>query len=326
MNSLKTVALILGISSLMLLASLSPGNCFTPPPLPMGTGQEAFPGLPPGPMPGPGPGPMPGPFPGPGPGLSPFGLGDCGAQSCGPGLGIEVGGRAYYTTNIVKWKNDQGADVDFIEDLHFSRNTLLGEIYGALRMPPWGALSYTFTFPRLDNGHGTLLGDLVIGQTLFPAGTQITAKIERTIHRWEGEYFIPVGCSLRVGPYLMGELFVQKLTVDDGTVSESRTFQEFIMGVGGSAEFAPAYNFFLKGKAAYTFLQNQSGVFVDVEGRFFPDLASCGVQGMTGSLRPYLGAGYRLRQSTRFKEDDRENNNRFELTIHGPYASVSVVF
>lgn len=317
MNSVKTVALMLGISSLVLLASLGPGNCFTPPPLPGGPGQGPFPGV--------APGPMPGPFPGPGPGLSPFGVGDCGSQSCGPGLAIEVGGRAYYTTNNLKWRNDQGRDVDFIEDLHFSRNTLVGEIYGALRMPPWGALTYTFMFPRLDHGYGTLLEDLTIGQMLFPAGTQITAKIDRMIHRWEGEYFIPIGLTMRAGPYLLGELLIQKLTVDDGTVSESRTYQEFIMGVGGSAEFAPAYNFFIKGKAAYTFLHNQSGVYADVEGRFFPDLASCGVQGMTGSFRPYLGAGYRLRYSTRTKEHS-EHNDRFELTIHGPYASVGVVF
>jgi hypothetical protein len=219
--------------------------------------------------------------------------------------------------------NDNAPDVDFIRDLHFSPGLLVGEIYGAFRMPPRLALSYTFMIPRVDDGWGILPVPLTIRDTVFPAGTQLATKSTFTLHRWEGEFFAATLDQFRVGPYLMGELLVDTMEVRGGGLSETTTFTEFLMGAGASGEFAPAYNVFVKGKAAYTFLQNQGGVYLDGEIRLFPDFDQDGLAGGPRGFKPYVGVGYRLRVST---WNSTGSYTKTRLTSHGPYASVGVVF
>ncbi len=325
MNRIKEFALILGTSSLLLVLSFSLGNCWnTPGPAMMGMppGQEFSPGPPPGLMGPPGPGIPPGPVPMLGP--DPLHV----SPPCGPlsdlSINVEGGVRAFYPTQNLKLIHETGPDLDFVEDLKFSRSFLTGEVYGALRLPPWLALTYTFRFPREDTGRGTLPTDLRIADVLFLAGDPIQIKSTTTVHRWEGELFVPFGCNFRAGPYVLGVLLVERLDVDalvdDATVTAFKTYTEFFPGVGGTAEFAPSHNFFIKGKAAYLFAQNLGGAYVDGEARFFPEFNRCGpLEGH--SFRPYLGVGYRLRSAQFWREDQK-----LEHLTHGPYGSLGVVF
>ncbi|MEJ2718551.1 MAG: hypothetical protein P8182_15680 [Deltaproteobacteria bacterium] len=304
MKRLKTLACIVGTSCLLLGLLVSPGVCWNLPTFPT-------------PPIGVGP-PVP---------LAPPGFPSCPPQRCGSACSIEGGGRAFYTTNTAKIFDDLAPDIDFIEDLHFSQNTLVGEVYAALRVPPWLALTYTFLLPREDHGYGFLPADFVLGDVFFPAGTQVAAKSITSLHRWEAEYFFGLRCDCRAGPLLMAELLVDTLQMDARNdngflVGAKETFSEFLLGIGGTAEFAPSQNVFFRGKAAYTFLQDQGGFFLDLGARYFCDVkAGCGPPSMFSDIRPYLGVGYRYRTSTWYHGD-----RKFLGTIHGPYASVGVVF
>lgn len=249
------------------------------------------------------------------------------APSCmpggyGPGLGVEAGGRVYYTTNFAKIVVDQGRDLDVVRELNLSPNTVLWEIYAGVRFPPRFAFTYNFLIPREDNGHGILPINLRIGNTTFAAGTAVTLKSTTSRHRWEGEYFAFLGPQYRAGPYLMGELLVETLRVETSTVNDQELISEFLMGAGASAEFAPTPNIFLKGKAAYCFLQNQGGVYLDGEARLFPDLDNFGPSAMgRSSLRPYVGVGYFYRSYNWYK-----GSLTTTISFQGPYASLGIVF
>jgi len=259
-------------------------------------------------------------------GPTPFGSAHCAPPRCGPRFRFEGGGRVYYSTNYARIVNDDAVDLDFIEDLNFPRNTLHGEVYGAFRIPPRLALTYTFTIPRVDRGFGALPIDMIVGETLFAAGTQVEALSTVSLHRWEAEYFFKVGCKFRAGPLLLGELFVTTLKLEAGAVDDQEAYTEFIMGAGVTSEFAPAHNLFFKCKAAYTFLQNQGGVDVDGEAKFFPEFgrSGCNPYGSRKRMRPYVGMGYRYKAMT--YHGQREGNQRTRISSHGPFASLGVIF
>lgn len=250
-------------------------------------------------------------------------MGPCAPPSCGPTCSVEGGARALYTSNSAKL-TVAGNDIDFVRDLNFSQNTLLGEVFVAGRLAPWGAFTYTFMIPREDRGNGVLTADLRVGNTLFPIGSQAAVKATLTVHRWEAEAYPVVGCNYRVGGLLLGELLVQHFRVETATAEDSKTYSRFLMGIGGVGEFAPASNIFGKLKAAWVFLDDQNGVYLDGEGKFFPDFGSggCGAGGgVFSSCRPYVGAGYRWRYSEWSK-----NDYTLTTSIHGPYAELGVIF
>lgn len=287
---------VLAISLAMLLCLVSSGNCQFPAPPPMVT-----------------PLPLPG-----GPPAQPLYLGPCQpVQQCST-FSIEGGGRAFYTRNWFKLTQGTDPDINFVKDLNFSENTLVGEIFGAVRIVPSLAATYTFMLPREDHGYGVLPADLTVNGTLFPAGTHVTAKTTISLHRFEGEYFAVVGPNYRGGVYLLGELWFNQFSMTSDITSDSKIRNEFLMGIGGSGEFAPSRGTFVKIKAAYTFLEKQNGVFLDGQAKLFPDLNG----GPGSGFRPYVAAGYRYRSS----QWDLNENTKLQASIYGPYAEVGVIF
>jgi hypothetical protein len=234
---------------------------------------------------------------------------------------FEGGGRGYYSGNSFRIIWNGGADIDFIRDLNFSQNTLVAEVYAALRLVPTLALTYTYMIPRIDDGNGVLPVNFAVGKTIFPAGTAVTVKSTTSLNRWEGEYFFVVGSNHRVGGLLLGELWVENLQMEGLDVRglnqrDSQETQEFLMGAGGSGEYAPANGFFVKFKGAYTFLQKQNGWYFDCQGKFFPEF-NCGAQ-----MRLYLTGGYRYRSSEWLYNVDR----KIQATTQGPYVELGVIF
>jgi hypothetical protein len=245
---------------------------------------------------------------------------------------VEGGGRILYTCNAAKLTR-QGTEtldgigngtIDFVRDLNFSQSTLVGEVYAGVRICPTLAFTYTFMIPREDEGNGTLPADLIVDNTRFNAGQRVAVKSTTTLHRWEGEVYPIVGCNYRAGGLLFGELLVERLRVEDGQQSDSEVFSEFLMGVGGVAEFSPAESVYARVKGAYTFLQDQNGFYIDGEGKFFPEMnGGCGSGGMPSGIRPYVSAGYRYRYA---EWSRNEGHVKLEVTIHGPYVGAGVIF
>jgi hypothetical protein len=251
------------------------------------------------------------------PGHQPFFMGPClPVQPC-RSFSLEGGGRGFYTGNSFRITRNKGADIDFVRNLNFSQNTLVAEVYAALRVVPTLALTFSYMIPRDDNGHGTLPETLTLGNTTFPAGTQVTCKSSTSLYRLEGEYFLVVGGNYRVGGLLLGELWGENLRMDSELAWGYQYFEEFLMGAGGSGEYAPADGIFIKFKGAYTFLQNQNGFYLDCQGKFFPELAGYGSQ-----TRPYVAGGYRFRASEWVVNEDR----KIQATIQGPYVELGLIF
>lgn len=322
MKKLITLTLALGTVTVVMLAAAGFGNCgqpLGPPRGPMG------PMAPMGPMqPNVGPmqpnmGHVP-PHAAFGPGLQPCFPGPCLLPEPCRIFSFEGGGRGFYTGNSFRVTYSNRADIDFIRDLHFAQNTLVAEVYAAVRMVPTMALTYSYMIPRDDNGHGTLPEDLTIGNTVFLAGTAVNLKSTTSRHRLEGEYFAVLGDRFRAGALLMGELWVENLQMQSATNRDSQQFEEFLMGAGVTGEFAPANGIFMKGKGAYTFLQKQNGLYLDFQGKFFPEFIGCGGQQM--QMRPYVTAGYRFRTSEWVINDDR----KIQASIQGPYIELGVIF
>jgi len=248
-------------------------------------------------------------------------MGPCVPDNTCKKINVEGGARAWYTTNLFKLKYDNGADVDLTKDLNYSCNTLVGEIFAAIRMPKVFALTYTFLIPRTDNGNGVLPGDITVDGTLFTEGTNVSSKIEFSRHRWEGEYFVSVGCNSRIAGLLMGELWVRNLRVESAEASNNVSETQFFMGVGGTVEYAPANGLFIKGKGVFKFLQDQTGWYLEGVGRYFPEMnQGCG--GMDLGFRPFGGVGFRWENSNwRINE-----NLKLQTSFYGPFAEVGVVF
>ncbi|MBM3300554.1 MAG: hypothetical protein FJY85_11425 [Deltaproteobacteria bacterium] len=144
----------------------------------------------------------------------------------------------------------------------------------------------------------------------------MSLRYELTVHRFEGELYPVVSNNYRVGGWLLGEILVQNLRVRDvQTQSDSVSTSDFIMGVGGVAEISPGTNMFARLKGAYTFLQNQTGVYLEGEGKFFPQF--------DGGFRPYLGAGYRYRF---MQWTLAEGNMKWNVYAHGPFAEFGIIF
>jgi hypothetical protein len=229
---------------------------------------------------------------------------------------VEGGARGIYATNSASLHIDRGGDIDFVRDLRFSESTLLGEVYAAVRSVPTLAVTYTFMIPREDRGNGVLPAPLIAGRTLFNPGERVSIKYELTIHRWEGEVYPVFGWNYRLGGWVLAELLVSHLRVENQQgVSDSENSSEFIMGVGGVGEVSPSSNVFARFKGAYTFLQNHSGVYLEGEGKFFPQFGP--------GMRPYVGAGYRYRYIDWSLDG---GNRKWNITAHGPFAEVGIIF
>ncbi|GEM_PF-880999 len=340
MNRFKTFAITAGITALILMFSVNVGVCWQQPGVsPMHSGGPMAAPFPPsrmgpmqpphyGPAPPPGCGPAPPPLCGPMPPALPFA--PCMPKPSCWNVAVEFGGRAYSTTNSLVTGDATGLSMDWVRDLNLSQNTLVGEIYGGLRLPPSAAFMYTFQFPRLDSGFGALGHSLDVGSTNFPAGTFITLDTTRSLHRWELEYYPLIGCNYRFGPLLLAELLVNRLEVDgdldaDGTLETngSAEFVEFYLGAGGVGEYAPEPNLFFRAKAAVTFLNNSLGLFADAEARYSPQTDPVGCnQSALGGVRPFLGGGYRFRTVNVEPSDTEE----VRFYTHGPYAELGLIF
>jgi hypothetical protein len=252
----------------------------------------------------------------------PMAMGPCVPDNTCKTINVEGGGRLLYiTTNEFKLKVDNGSDINLAKDLNFSCNNVVGEVYAAVRMPKFGALTYTFLIPRTDNGNGVLISDLDFNGRFYPVGTPVTSKLEISRHRWEAEYFLSVGCNSRVAGLLLGELWVRNFELEGPDASTNRWESTFLMGVGGTVEYAPANGFFLKGKGVFKFLQDQTGWYLEGAGRYFPEMnQGCG--GMDLGFRPYGGVGFRWESSNwRINE-----NLKLQTSFYGPFAEVGVVF
>jgi len=141
MKNLTNHVFMLGICLLVLFMEAT-GLCFQPPGSFINPNMGGIAPVGPPPVCGPGPAPM---MP-------------CPPQQPFPRFSYELGARAFYSTNEFKVKfDDNRADIDFIKDLNFARNLLLGEFYAALRLPPVFALTYSFSLPRPDSGYGVIV-------------------------------------------------------------------------------------------------------------------------------------------------------------------------
>lgn len=283
------------------------GMCGTPlgPPLPVQIG-PGF-GLPPGKPPmG-----VPGPFP--------IGPPLCSPQRPCTLFSFEGGGRGYYSGNTFEINQDGSPGIDFIRDLHFAQYTLAAEVYAAIRVAPSFALTYSYLIPREDHGYGILPDNLAVGNTVFVQGTPVAAKATTSLHKLEAEYFLAVGPQFRAGAYLLGEFWVEDFSMKSAQVQDSQQREEFLMGAGATGEFSPGSSIYLKFKGACTFLQKQAGVYLDAEGKFFPDMNNPyrGAQ-----LRPYVSAGYRFRSS----EWNINTHRKINASSQGPYLEIGVLF
>ncbi len=273
-------------------------------------------GPPAGPM-APGFGPPMGMPPG-GPPPIPFGMMPCPPQRSCTTLSFEGGARGYYSGNTFVLHQDGSAGIDFIRDLNFAQYTLVAEVYGAVRVAPTMALTLSYMIPRIDNGHGILPDNLTVGNTIFLQGTQVAAKSTTSLYRLEGEYFFAVGPQFRAGAYLLGEFWVLDFQMQSAQVRDSQQRDEFLMGAGASGEFSPGSSVFVKFKGACTFLQKQTGLYLDAQGKFFPDMMiSYGSQ-----LRPYVAGGYRFRSSEWVINEHR----RVNASSQGPYVELGFIF
>ncbi len=263
---------------------------------------------------------------------------------CGKPFSIELGARGLYTTNIAKIRWDDGTTLDFIQDLEFSANNLVGEIYGGIRVAPRIAVIGTFMIPVTEEKNAVLPARLVFDETLFAAGQAVTIRSTTALHRIEGEYFFKIGCRDRIGLLLMGEILQERLEVEGpNALTADKAYTRFMMGVGGTAEYAFSENLFGKVKGAYTFLSDQTGFFVEGQLRLFPgtgqnSAARPGVPplpplpplpGMSGGARPYFDLGYRVRYSTWDLTSEAggvDYDYKFDTGVHGPFAAVGIIF
>jgi len=248
----------------------------------------------------------------------PFGMMPCLPQRPCTKLSFEGGARGYYSGNTFVLHQDGSPGIDFIRDLNFSQYTLVAELYAALRVAPTMALTFSYMIPRVDNGHGILPDNITVGNTVFFQGQQVTAKATISLYKLEGEYFFAVGPQFRAGAYLLGEFWVRDFQMQNAQVRDSQQREEFLMGAGASGEFSPGSSVFVKVKGACTFLQNQTGLYLDAQGKFFPDM----MISYGSAARPYVSGGYRFRSSEWVINEHRKVN----ASSQGPYVELGLIF
>jgi hypothetical protein len=236
---------------------------------------------------------------------------------------FEFGARGFYTSNGFILERPGVAPIDFVNDLKLSPNTLTGGIFLNLNFPQKVGFTYSYIFPRLDTGGGTLPAPITIGSTLFTAGRIVTVNSSTQLHRWEIEALFLGNQYASIRPLFTLELWINNLSMrSDGVgaaavgvgatapLDGSQTSTKFLMGFGADTHYMPIKNLFLKIKAAYMCLDNSSGTYLDGSLRLFPD------QGV------YLGVGYQFRQSTfRFDPDATVN-----AKVQGPYFEFGLLF
>lgn len=279
--------------------------------------------------PPPGMGPCPPPTCGPGP------MSMCAPPSCGPTFTVEGGARATLAVCDIEYVQERSQRIYFQRDLNFKDVLTVGEIYAAVRIAPRIAFTYSFVLPTEDKDVGGIEGDLQIGNVVFGAGSLLTWKTTTSAHRWEGEYFFLTGCDYRLGVYGLGELIVSDLDFESAAAQSDVSNTFFLLGFGGSGEYAFSENVFLKAKGAYTFLEDTKyGVYAEVSGRMFPTLdpgfqpeQACGSGGFLSGMRPYGEVGYRYRVIEWDLGNTPQGNKRTLFTqFHGPFAAIGAIF
>ncbi len=242
----------------------------------------------------------------------------------------ELGARAFYSTNYFKIVFDDGrANIDFVRDLNFARNLVIGEFYGALRLSPNFALTYTGSIPRPDSGYGIIPSRLNMGGAIIPAGSSTYWQINPFNIRQDIEYYLVQGCNYRLGALLTTELWVSEIKVryrGPNDIADSETKDTRLVGwpgFGGVVEYAPFNQLFLRVKGTYNITPGLvNGFKIAAEGKVFPDMNSGTCGGPAPSIRPYITAGY-LFDYAWIKSSDDE---KIEAYVNGPYGELGFIF
>lgn len=339
-----------GILSLLIVFSATSATCWQAPagPAPGAFGppsQDLMIPPPQGPLAGPPMGPPAGPPMGPPPmmgGCPPPACGPgpmtmCPPPSCGPTFSFELGGRATLAICDMEYVTDNFERIYFQRDLNFKDVLALGEVYAAVRIAPRIAFTYSFVVPTLDTDYGWLFGQIQLGNQIFNPVLYGHFKTETSAHRFEGEYFFLTGCNYRLGAYALGELIVNhvEFTFPPAAATVQADDTLFLLGFGGSAEYAFSDNMFLRAKAAYTFLEETTyGAYAEVSARMFPDMNNgcepqpvCGSGDLFSGLRPYGEVGYRYRVIEWDLGTNAQGQQRtFFTQFHGPFAAIGAIF
>ena len=283
-------------------------------------------------------GPPPGMGACPPPNCGPMPMGMCPPSDCGPTFSFEGGARATLALSDIEYVTDNFNRVYFQRDLNFKDVLVVGEIYAAVRIAPRISFTYSFVLPSEDKDYGWVWGQMEVDNVVFGPASYVEWKTTTTAHRWEGEYFFLTGCNYRLGAYGLGELIVNDVRftgIAPATATAEKSYSKFLLGFGGSAEYAVSDDMFLKGKAAYTFLEDTNyGVYAEVCGRMFPQLddgcqppSPCGSDSLFSGWRPYGEVGYRYRVIEWDLGTNAQGQNRKLFTqFHGPYAAIGAIF
>lgn len=237
-------------------------------------------------------------------------------------MDYEVGGSFYYTSNYFRLRRSNGTDIDFVDRMGLEANSVLWDIYAAVRSAPRWALTYSFMFPKTLVGRGILPTDFTIGGAFFPAGTRVSTKALASMHRIEWEYYVPLDRKFRAGPIISGNFVYSNVAMAAGPVSGSQAFTGFQMGVGGVIEYARANNVFVKLRSEYTFLNDHHGVMVDAHVKLFPWLAAFTDRRVIGGAQPYLEIGYKYKSA----DWTLDNKDTAVTSVQAGYLSLGVIF
>ncbi len=258
------------------------------------------------------------------PGMSITPPGSAAKYPCLPAR-TELGGRIWYPNPDVDLLQDSFRDIDFVNDLDFKRDFLIGEIYLSYRQPPTFALTLTGAMPlsELETSGAVLPDNFELEGRTFAAGTVVDAKASFYQARLEGVYYIAFDDFYRAGPYLMAELETGEFEMTDATDTRSKGGTGLLFGLGAEAEVIPTKGLYAKAKGAYTVGPRTTGIFADTELRFFPQLSGIGLPPLPGPGQVYLGAGYRYR-SVYTRIDD--TGRYIRGVAQGPYGAIGVLF
>ncbi len=238
----------------------------------------------------------------------------------GPSFVPEMGFRSFFSFNSVVAYRPNEWRIDLVKHLQYSESYLLGELCTTIRNPRF-AFTYSFTFPRTDDGVGVLTGSLTpdLEGPSFAAGSKVSWSSTISSHRLDWVIYVHGGPGHRIGPLLMVEIRPMDLTVRTASPRRkgSTSLSRVLLGVGGELECALLSDLFVRFRGAYEFNTDYDayGTIVEAEAKWFLDL--------THVVRPYLSAGYRYKlvdtklqgQATRFRTEG-----------HGPMLTFGWVF